>query len=318
MRFFDLHCDTVTECFKAGFGLMDNPLHLDLSRGSAYDTWVQTFAVWIPDTLRGDAAWEYFLQNADFFRKEAEKNSLPICETADDLIAAAEQNSAAALFAVEGGAVLGGKLDRLATLRDMGVRILTLTWNGENELAYGCQTSGGGLKPFGVQALREMEKLGVCPDVSHLHPDGFWDVLDKYDRPVLATHSTSAVVLRRCRTDSEDTFFSLRRALLDDQIRALSAHGGLIGLNLCGSFLGDPGDDGMQAALRHALHIIETGGEDILAVGSDFDGCTIHPDMAGVEKMRDLYAFFRDNGVSETVCEKIFFENAFQFFKNVL
>lgn len=318
MRLFDLHCDTVTECRKAGCSLQNNAMHLDFCRGRQYDAWVQTFAVWIPDTLRGDDAWVYFLDNAEFFRAEAERHDLPICTSFDALSDALREKRAAALFAVEGGAVIGGRLDRLEAIRRMGVRILTLTWNAENELAFGCQSPGGGLKPFGFEALREMERIGVLPDVSHLHADGFYDVLRATDIPVLATHSTSAAVLRERRGESLDKQFSLRRALEDEQIRALALHGGLIGLNLCGSFLGDPGDDGMAAALRHARHILRLGGEDILALGSDFDGCSIHPDMAGVEKMQGLFEYFRKNGVSEAVCAKIFFENALQFFKNVL
>ena len=135
---------------------------------------------------------------------------------------------------------------------------------------------------------------------------------------MLASHSTSASVLDRTRKESEDKAFSLRRALDDDQIRALSRHGGLIGLNFCGSFLGDKGDDGMAAALRHAEHILELGGEDILAIGSDFDGCTMHPELSGIECIPRLYDYFMQNGLHSEICEKIFFENAWQFFKNVL
>ncbi len=318
MRFFDLHCDTVTECRKQGKSLFQNDLHLDLSRADAPDKWAQVFAVWIPDDLRGDAAWAYFLDNAEFFETQAHACALPICGDADALCDALRCKRRAALFAVEGGAVLGGQLERLQTLRKRNVRLLTLTWNGENELAFGCQTPGGKLKPFGIEALREMDRLGILADVSHLHPDGFYDVLARTDRPVLATHSTSRAVLRAVRTDSEDALFSMRRALSDDQIRALAEHGGLIGLNFCGSFLGDPGQDGMQAALRHAEHILAIGGEHILAIGSDFDGCRIHPEMAGIEKMPSLRSFFRAHGWDDALCEKIFFQNALHFFKNVL
>ena len=112
--------------------------------------------------------------------------------------------------------------------------------------------------------------------------------------------------------------FSIRRALTDDQIRALSAHGGLIGLNFCGSFLGDPGDDGAEAAIRHAAHIVELGGEDVLAIGSDFNGCTMHPELSGIEKMPALYDAFLQAGFGRTLCEKIFFGNGLHFFKSML
>ena len=318
MRFWDLHCDTITECRKNGYSLRENTLHLDLRRGKAFDAWVQTYAIWIPDTLRGDAAWRYYLDHYAFFCRETDGNGVAFCRNAAEIGDALQKNVPAALLAVEGGAVLGGDLEKLRRLSADGVRILTLTWNAENELGFGCQSCGGRLKPFGRDVLRAMQTLPMLPDVSHLDRTGFYDVLEHTVRPVLASHSTSASVLAQTRLDGEDKRFSLRRVLDDDQIRALSAHGGLIGLNFCGSFLGDPGDDGMEAALRHANRILEIGGADVLAIGSDFDGCTMHPAMSGVQYIPSLYAYFRQNGLDDTVCQKIFFGNAWQFFKNVL
>ncbi len=318
MRFLDLHCDTVTECRAKGYSLSENPLHLDVRRAADFDAWVQVFAIWIPDTLRGADAWAYFEQNDSFYLAETERCGLSRCTTYAEIERAVSERSFASILAVEGGAALGGQIDRLYELYRRGVRILTLTWNGENELGYGCQSGGGHLKPFGIEVLRGMDALGMIADVSHLDRIGFYDVLERTERPVLASHSTSAFVLRTTRKDSADKSFSMRRALDDGQIRALSAHGGLIGLNFCGSFLGDAGDDGVDAAIRHAAHIVETGGEDILAIGSDFDGCTMHADLSGLERIPCLYDAFLKNGFGRTLCEKIFFENGLHFFKSML
>ena len=318
MRFLDLHCDTVTECRDKGYALSDNPLHLDVRRASAFDAWVQVFAIWIPDTLRGDEAWDWFDRNYHFYIDETDKCGLCRCTSYDAVERAVSDGRFACVLAVEGGAVLGGRIERTDELYRRGVRILTLTWNAENELGFGCQSEGGHLKPFGKNVLQRMNGLGMIADVSHLDRIGFYDVLERSTRPVLASHSTSRSVLDTTRKDSVDKTFSLRRALDDDQIRALSAHGGLIGLNFCGSFLGDKGADGATAAMHHAAHIIELGGEDILAIGSDFDGCTMHPELSGIEKMPALYDTFLQNGFGRTLCEKIFFGNGLHFFKNML
>ena len=318
MRFLDLHCDTVTECTKRGCSMQQNPLHLDLLRANQFSEYVQVFAIWIPDDIRGADAWDYFQKNADFFDLSCRDCSLLHCREFSEIETALAQDGRAAILSVEGGAVLGGKTDRLHEIYDRGVHILTLTWNGENELGFGCQSEDAGLKPFGKQVLSEMERLHMIPDVSHLNRSGFFEVLERCGRPVLASHSTSFTVLQRTRKASDDKDFAMRRALTDDQIRALAEHGGLIGLNLCASFLGDPGDDGAQAALRHAQHILEIGGENILAIGSDFDGCEMHDDLHGIEKMPSLYAYFLHNGFSEALCEKIFFENGLHFFKSML
>ena len=318
MRFLDLHCDTVTECRGRGFSMQDNPMHLDFARGSLFDQWVQTFAIWIPDTLRGDDAWQYFSDNYDFFRRSCAQIGIPVVGSADDLQHALDDCGKAAVLSVEGGAVLGGSISRLYELYDNNVRLMTLTWNAENELGYGCQSAGGHLKPFGCQVVAEMEKLHMMIDVSHLDRIGFYDVLETVDCPVLASHSTSAAVLDKARKDGKDKTFSMRRALDDRQITALHEHGGLIGLNFCGSFLGDPGDDGRQAALCHAAHIVELGGEDLLSIGSDFDGCEMHAELSGIEKIPALYDFFLQNGFGQALCDKIFFENGLHFFKNML
>lgn len=318
MRFLDLHCDTITECLAQNYSLRENPLHLDARRANCFDAWVQVFAIWIPDTLRGAEAWAYYLKNHAFYLEQTDECGLSRCLSFADVERAVGHKTGAAILAVEGGAVLGGEEARLKELYAMGVRILTLTWNGENELGYGCQSGGGHLKPFGRRVVRNMDAMGMIADVSHLDRIGFYDVLESSARPVLASHSTTERVLRTQRKESDDKTFSMRRALNDDQIRALREHGGLIGLNFCGSFLGDKGDDGTDAALRHAAHIVELGGEDILSIGSDFDGCTMHRDLEGVEKMPALYDAFLRNGFGKPICEKIFFENGLHFFKSML
>lgn len=318
MRLFDLHCDTVTECRSSGMSLRENTLHLDRERARCFDAWAQVFAIWIPDDVRGEDAWAYFTDHYDFFLSQLSDTSIRFCQSAADLDAAHQAGAPSALLAVEGGAVLGGRLDKLDALYRMGVRLLTLTWNDENELGYGCQSSGGGLKPFGRDVVRRMQSLRMIVDVSHLNAQGFWDVLEMTDIPVIASHSTSASVLRKTRAPGDDRMFSVRRALDDDQIRAIALRGGLIGLNFCESFLGDPGQDGFDAVLRHARHIRQIGGVDVLAIGSDFDGCTMHPSLAGIDKMPDLYAFLRQNGFYADECEKIFFGNAWHFMKSML
>ena len=162
-----------------------------------------------------------------------------------------------------------------------------------------------------------MERLNIVADVSHLNTAGFYDAVSSGAR-VIASHSNSKSVLEKTRKDSEDKFFSCRRNLDDNQIKVLVEHGGLIGLNFCKSFLGDEGDDGFEAVYRHMAHILDLGGENVLAIGSDFDGCEISPELDSVDKIPNLYSFLSEKGVDKPLLEKIFFENAENFFKTVL
>ncbi|MCL2445319.1 MAG: dipeptidase [Oscillospiraceae bacterium] len=276
MRLFDLHCDTLTT--KMG--------HISLDHGKLFKQWAQLWAVFVPDTLQGQAAADYFDRIAASYHTQHSEISR-VCQP---------------ILALENGNALAGDLQRLDHMHALGVRTITLTWNGENELAYGCRTgSSQGLKTFGKQAAQRMVELGIHPDVSHLNPAGFWDVA-ALDKPILATHSTCATLAPN---------FAWRN-LSDDQLRAIFASGGLIGLCLCQDFLGGAGD--AQAVAQHLAHMLSLGGEDCVALGSDFDGCTVHESLAGLDKLPQLHDDLIRLGFDEHVLPKFFWENAEKFF----
>ena len=268
MRLFDLHCDTIGECWKQKKDLFENNLHLSLQRGSAYAPWRQVFAVFIPDSCRGEAAWNYFQGIYDDFLHQ---------------------------------------LERIQKLHAMGVRLITLTWNGANELGCGCgKRCAGGLTPLGKEAVREMERTGVAVDVSHLSRRGFRDVAGIARAPFLASHSNCNAVYRH------------PRSLTDRQIDCIITRGGLIGINLYRAFLGRPGSAGFAAAHRHIRHVLERGGEHVLALGSDFDGCELEPCFAGVEKLEAFQDYLLANGMPQEQADALFYKNAEKFFQTLL
>ena len=132
MNYFDLHCDTITECFKAHRELAKNNLALDLERTAAYKNWAQVFAVWTPDEKRGEPAFSYFHDVAEFFHAQVKKNSSStvFCSTRKDVKEAAAAGKRAALLSIEGSGSLDGKLEHLYDAKKLGVSLITLTWNG--------------------------------------------------------------------------------------------------------------------------------------------------------------------------------------------
>lgn len=319
MKLFDMHCDTAGECFNRKIPLKKNELHIDLCKGDYLDKWCQVFAVWIPDNLRGKDAFNYFANVLNNFKLEISRNSakIQLCRDFSDITNALESGKCAAVAAVEGGSPFASKYGAYMAKKH-GVKLITLTWNYENELGYGCRSgSDSGLKPAGKELLKDMRELGIIADVSHLNRAGFYDAVSS-GAAVIASHSNSESVLMKTRKDSEDKFFSCRRSLNDEQIKLLIECKGLIGINFCGSFLGDKGDDGFEAVYRHIYHIAELGGENVLAIGSDFDGCEINRELAGVDKISALREFLINKGIKTEETDKIFFENANNFFKKVL
>ena len=228
------------------------------------------------------------------------------------------------LLTVEGGEALGGKLENLGRLYARGVRMLTLTWNLPNALGFpNFMNYGGvhgkhgallsreterGLTPFGRECVLRMAELGMIVDVSHGSDKLLLETAELLKgTPFVASHSCAASVHAHPRN------------LTDGGIRAIAESGGVIGLCFCVSFLSDDGsEEGQRAALlAHAEHILRTGGEDVLAIGSDFDGMPQSPYMRTAADMPRLLGEF-SRAFGSRIAEKIAYENALRVLEDVL
>ena len=308
MRYFDLHCDTMTECSLRNIPLRQNELHVNLEKAKALDPFVQCYAVWIPDDLRGKAAFERFCRVAKTFREEIDRNKdlLTQCGKPGDLRKAEEKRLHGAILTVENGAALGGKLDNIEVWKELGVKMCTLTWNGENELGRGVRASGtGGLTDFGKEAIREFEHAGIIVDISHTSPELFWDVVEISKKPLVASHSNAQALCKHPRN------------LTDEQFAAVKASGGLVGINFFTAFLNDdPEQASMEDIFRHTEHFLSLGGEDVLAMGGDMDGSAMPKDLSdGLGGVPRLYEFFLRHNYSEALLDKLFYGNAARFFQ---
>ena len=305
MNFFDLHCDTLTKALDEGKNLYENDMHISLKKAQKYNHYIECFAVWVPDEFRGEAATNLFnraYQKLIFEQKNSADNFL-ICKDAIDVEELVNsQCRIGAILTVEGGAVLGGKLENVKYLREKGVRIMTLTWNGSCELGDGVGVSAAqGLSEFGKKAVKEMEKCGIIVDVSHASEKMFYDVCEISEKPFIATHSNSKKMCNH------------RRNLTDEQFKIISGRGGIVGINFCKDFLSDKKSPNLDDILRHTEHFLELGGENTIAIGSDFDGCDVPDEVAGMEYIEDLYEYFLKKNYNQNVVDKIFFDNAYNF-----
>ena len=166
------------------------------------------------------------------------------------------------------------------------MKIFGITWNFENELGYpnsrDPEIMAKGLKEKGIEAVEECGRLGILVDVSHLSDGGFMDVARYSKLPFIATHSNSRSV-----TD-------VPRNLTDEELRILADHGGVAGLNLCPEFL--------------------TAGEDVLAIGSDFDGIGGKLEIPSPDYFYLLRDALEKNGIKQSVLDKMWYENAERIF----
>lgn len=331
--------------------LRDNTLHIDLERMRESGYLLQNFALYV-DIGGQPSPWDEVCALYEVYREELDANGdiLAPAYTFEDIGKNCAAGKMSALLTVEEGAVCQGELERLERLYEMGVRMLTLTWNYPNELGYpnldsrvgkevwgrcrklregGCteeeridiQTALArylgtpdterGLTERGREFVHRMERLGMIIDVSHLSDAGFYDVLQYTEKPFVASHSNAREVCGCVRN------------LTDDMIRKLAERGGCMGLNFCADFLemkpaGQENPGSIEAVVRHAKHIVRVGGMEVLGLGSDFDGIDTNRELPGAQSMERLWDALHQAGFTEGQLEQIFGGNVLRVYREVL
>ncbi|MBQ1270991.1 MAG: dipeptidase [Clostridia bacterium] len=318
MRVIDFHCDTMGERIARSEGkvsLRSNDCHISLEKMQKGEGLAQFFAIWIPlhDTAKALGVtmepYEYFNFVYGKYLEEMEKNK--------DIIAPAfcladiERNRAnglmTSILSIEDSVPLDGKIERVQEFYDKGVRLMSLTWNYENSVAYPTsedpEIMKKGLKPFGLEVIAKMNELGMIIDVSHLNDAGIFDVFKHTKKPIVASHSNARALCNH------------RRNLTDEMLKLLGENGGLTGLNYCAPFMSEEAAKNNLTTcddiVRHALYIKNKAGIDAVAFGSDFDGignALDFGDYSGMPKVIDaLSKHFTDDEI-----EKICWKNAYR------
>ena len=212
------------------------------------------------------------------------------------------------IFSCEGGEMLEGSLARLEEFHErVKLRMITLTWNFENEIGYPAMSAvSDGLKPFGFSLLNKMDALGILADTSHLNEAGFWDVCEHSELPPIASHSN-------CRW-----LCDVPRNLNKEQVMALIDRGGFIGVNFYSRFLREEGPASLDDVVRHIDSLCEMGAENIVGFGSDFDGIVEWPEgLENPSNYPDLLDALRQRGYSENQIENIAGLNFWNLLKKV-
>ena len=329
MKVFDLHCDTLSElryAEKAGTpkSFAQNDLHIDLQKLKKGDYMLQCFAAFVNlgDKTPGADPLVTALEEIDVFKRIMAKypDRIAPVYTAADIRKNAEAGKISGLLTVEESGCCKGSLGVLRRMYELGVRMMTLTWNHDNELAAPQANPGGplvantetGLTERGFAFLEEMERLHITADVSHLSDKGFWDIANHSTRPFAASHSN-------CRALSPHN-----RNLTDEMIRALAEKGGIAGLNYCASFVDADSAhpklcrSTVERLAKHAAHFKQVGGIEVISLGSDFDGIGGQHELETAADMPLLAEALRREGFTEDEVEAIYWRNAYRFFKNNL
>lgn len=318
MKIADLHCDTITaldpkewrngagqiswqKLKDAGYGLQCVAVFQPYDRGNLYANFL-SYARSLDESV---------CQNSDLVAKVT---------TSKEIEQTVKAGKIALLLTIEEGGTMEGDLDKLRSLYDHGVRMMTLIWNFANELGYPnldyrsyhadrlaslTHTDERGLTPLGIETVKEMNRLGMVVDVSHLSDGGFWDVVRHSDAPFVASHSNARSVCE------------VARNLTDPMLKALADRGGVTGLNLCPDFLRRGEGDLLEYSLNHVKHILDVAGEDVLALGTDYDGISPLPPLTGCETTPYL-AEHLSRYLPARVVDKMMWSNALRVLTEVV
>lgn len=321
------------------FGERHTTGHIDLPRMKEGGLNGLFFSIYMSGTVTGPKAVNDALQRIAAVHKLAEDmpDKVMLCKTAADVRLAHRQGKIAGLMGMEGGHMINNSLPVLRMYAELGVRYLTLTHSVNTDWAdsSGDQPKHNGLTDFGKDVVRELNRLGVMVDISHVADKTFWDALEVSKAPMIASHSS-------CRAISGHP-----RNMTDEMIKALAAKGGVIQINYLDSFIdpqlyeytqktqaarrelmqkyqsepretvfpkireelakqfGAPPQANWERIVEHIDHAVKLVGADHVGLGSDFDGGSMPVGMEDCTKLPQITEALLQKGYKETDIRKI-------------
>ncbi len=262
-------------------GTLSRTGHTDMVRLRAGGVDAQFWAAYVPARFMGAGAAVVALEQIDLIHRliAAFPDQLELAYTADDILRIAKTGKTASLIGIEGGHAIANSLPTLRMFYDLGVRYMTLTHSANLAWAdaAGAEPVLGGLSDFGREVVREMNRLGMLVDLSHVTPDAMRDAIEASAAPVIFSHSSARAVR------------DVERNVPDDVLAMLPGNGGVVMINFYSDFLLPLEEDGpgtVATIANHIDHIVTVAGVDYVGLGSDFDGVDALP--AGMEDVSML------------------------------
>jgi membrane dipeptidase len=354
----DTHDDTTQRFLDGKFDLGPRNAagSIDIPRMREGNLSAIFFSIWIPSKITGPEAVDRALVQIDAVREQVRKhpNDLVLATTAAEIREARKQGKIAALLGVEGGHMINSDLGVLRSYAALGVRYMTLTHSGNDEWADSStdKAAHNGLTEFGKDVVREMNRLGMMVDISHVSDKTFYDALEVSKAPLLASHSS-------CRAICDAP-----RNMSDQMMKDLAAKGGVVQINYHVGFLSQEfrnaekanpelnkaiglevtkrcgENEGCQLIegdrltreyveqgkfprvdytkiIEHIDHAVKVAGIDHVGMGSDFDGANMPYGMEDASKLPRITEALLQKGYSEGDVKKILGENTLRIMSDV-
>ena len=311
---FDFHCDTALallgEDLNQAGSLRKNDLHIDLERAQALSGYAQCFACFTTPLMEqrcNISPVVLFERELATIQREVAANSdrIAIAYSPEQIERNREKGIMSAILTLEGTAGFGYDPALLPDLHAIGFRITSLGWNERNPLT-GSHVTGGGLTDQGREYVKQAQSLGMLIDVSHISDEGFWDIVNMTQGPVIATHSNSRAVCASSRN------------LTDEMFAAICRTGGVAGYNACLEFTGENAD--LDSICDHIFHFLELDPDGThIALGGDLDGVEKMPrGFEGVQSWPVLARRLMERGLDEETIQNIYWNNAIGVMKRAV
>ena len=354
----DTHDDTTQRFLDGKFDISERHADgsIDLPRMREGGLGAIFFSIWIPSKITGPEAVNRALTQIEAVRQQvrAHPKELVLANTAEEVRAAHKEGKIAALMGVEGGHMINSDLDTLRKFASLGVRYMTLTHSGNDEWADSSTDKPvhNGLTDFGKEVVREMNRLGVIVDISHVSDKTFYDALEVSKAPMIASHSS-------CRAICDAP-----RNMTDQMMKDLAAKGGVVQINYHVGFLSQEFRNAEKAnpeinkaiaeevqkrcaeneacqliegdrltreyvekgklpridwtkIIEHIDHAVKVAGAGHVGLGSDFDGANMPYGMEDATKLPKITEALLKKGYSEGDVKKILGENTLRVMAEV-
>lgn len=355
MFVLDSHCDTPSKIMRLrDLGKDNDYAHVDFPKMIKGGVDGAFFALYNSNTLSPDEATRYALEMLAgvYDSIQANQDKVALALSPSQAFSNKRKGLASVLIGMENGAPIQHSLSLLRLFYRMGVRYMTLTHNGDNEI---CDSAAGnnrwnGLSPFGKEVVREMNRLGMIIDIAHCSDKTFYDCIECSESPIVSTHSC-------CRTLAHH-----RRNFSDAMLRTIGEHGGVIQINFCPAFLSDSFNELMTSSglgdkadaveeefikdpsnpekitawhlvqdellslprpsykdvVDHIEYAVQFAGVDHVGIGSDFDGIAVPPlGLENISKIGVIFEELRRRNFSERDISKIAGGNFLRVFNEV-
>ncbi|MDR3084687.1 MAG: dipeptidase [Christensenellaceae bacterium] len=279
-------------------GVLKSGGHFGLARARALGSGLQVLSLFARPSAENKPFAEA-LRQLERLEGELALCPAPLIQSGKALKELLKSGDFGLMLSLEGADMLEGDPERLRFFHGRGARLFGLSWNNDNPFCGGIGENRLGLSALGREAVALWEALGGLVDVSHASTAGFWQALETCKRPVVASHSSAGALCAHPRN------------LDDKQLRALAEGGGVVGVNFFPAFLREEqAEAAVEDVARHILHVLDIGGEDLPALGSDFDGIPSTPEgLRRVEDLPNLVKALEKSGLPARQAEKILYGN---------